>query len=380
MPGQGAKDRGASRHGRSAPRATRRMLVLAGRSRLLGADRSTMTSNLPLPTPGPRRTFPSISAVSWEHPADRAALQALRAIPGVDDVIRRILAFLGGERGVNLLFQGNAVRLGPSQLPKVWAIHQEVCATFDWHETPELFVTQTPVFNAGAYGIDRPFIVLHTPALEILDESEVRALLAHEMGHVVSGHVHYRTIAAILLKVSLSAFPFLTGMALLPIRLALLEWARKSELSCDRAGLLGCQDVLASHRLFLKLAGGGRGEAFDGELRVEPYLAQARGYAESHEGFDVVYKVLHTLALTHPLHTVRAAELQTWIASGDYEKILRGEYVRRGEEQPKRPLWNDVSEAGRHYADATRRTVSQVADAAREAADRLGEAFRRKPD
>ena len=53
-----------------------------------------------LPAQRPRQTFPQISAVSWEHPADRAALQALRAVPGVDEVIRKTLALLGGERGV----------------------------------------------------------------------------------------------------------------------------------------------------------------------------------------------------------------------------------------------------------------------------------------
>src|SRR3954452_21617106 len=68
-----------------------------------------------LPAPRPRQTFPQISAVSWEHPADRAALQTLRSIPGVDDVIRKTLSLLGGERGVRLLFQGNAIRIGPAQ-------------------------------------------------------------------------------------------------------------------------------------------------------------------------------------------------------------------------------------------------------------------------
>ena len=79
-----------------------------------------------LPAPRPRQTFPEISGVSWEHPADRAALQALRAIPGVDEVIRKTLALLGGERGVRLLFQGNAVRVGPAQFPKLWHLHTEV--------------------------------------------------------------------------------------------------------------------------------------------------------------------------------------------------------------------------------------------------------------
>ena len=50
--------------------------------------------------PRPRQRFPEIAAVSWEHPADRAALQTLRTVPGVDELIRKVLAMLGGERGI----------------------------------------------------------------------------------------------------------------------------------------------------------------------------------------------------------------------------------------------------------------------------------------
>src|SRR5512135_2418612 len=130
-----------------------------------------------VPAPRTRIAFPQIAAVSWEHPADRAALQSLRAVPGFDDVVRKIVSILGGERGIRLLFQGNSVRTAPNQFPK-------------------------------AYGVDDPFIVVHSAALELLDDDELRVLLAHEMGHVVSGHALYRTIAEILLNVSLGALPF----------------------------------------------------------------------------------------------------------------------------------------------------------------------------
>ena len=43
-------------------------------------------------------------------------------------------------------------------------------ATLDWAERPELFVTQTPVANAMAVGFDKPFIVVNTGALELLDD------------------------------------------------------------------------------------------------------------------------------------------------------------------------------------------------------------------
>ena len=333
-----------------------------------------MTSSIPAPRS--RRTLPDIAAVSWEHPADRAALQALRTVPGVDDVIRRVLAMLGGERGIRLLFLGNAVRVGPHQFPRLWHLHNEVCTTFDWAETPELYVTQTPVVNAGAYGIDHPFIVVHSAAIELLGDDELRVLLAHEMGHVISGHSLYRTIAAILTLVSLGALPALAGLALLPVRLAFLEWSRKAELSADRAGLLGSQDIVATQKLFMFFAGGGRGEHFGGQLNVDAFMTQANEYAVTSEGLDVVYKLLATLALTHPMHTIRAGEVQAWMSTGEYERILRGEYVRRGAEARERPLREDFAEAGRYYADEAKNMASQLGDVAKRAAASAKEAFR----
>ncbi|HEU4570293.1 MAG TPA: M48 family metallopeptidase [Gemmatimonadales bacterium] len=334
-----------------------------------------MTANVPAPRP--RRAFPGIAPVTWEHPADRAALQTLRAIPGVDEVIRKILGMLGGERGIRLLFQGGAVRVGPAQFPRLWQMHVEMCATFDQAHVPELYVTQTPVFNAGAYGIDDPFIVIHSAALELLDEDELRALLAHELGHVMSGHALYATIAAILALVSLGALPFLAGVAILPIKLAFLEWSRKSELTADRAGLLGVQDPIVVQRKFLKMAGGGRGEWFTAaELNTEAFMAQAHEYAGSNEGLDLVYKFINTVGLTHPLATVRAGEIQAWVGTGEYDRILRGEYIKRGTPEAERPLGEHAREARDYYADQAREAAQHVAAAAKEAARKVGEAFK----
>ena len=329
-----------------------------------------------LPAARPRVTLPEIAAVAWEHPADRAALQTLRAVPGVDEVIRKILGVLGGERGIRLLFQGNAVRVGPTQYPLLWGQHIENCATFGWERIPELYVTQTPVFNAGAYGIDDPFIVIHSSALELLDSDETRVLLAHELGHVMSGHSLYRTMAEIMLLVSFGALPLLASIVLLPVRIAFLEWYRKSELSADRAGLLGSQDLAATMRLFMKMAGGGNtANIRPGDLNLEPFLQQANEYASSNEGLDLVYKIVNTLALTHPMNVVRAAEVQRWVQAGDYDRILRGEYVRRGTEAGDRPLRDDMRDAGSYYKDEFREVADHLKSAAKRAAERAKEAF-----
>lgn len=331
-----------------------------------------------IPAPRPRHTLPEIAPVSWEHPADRAALQTLRALPGFEEVTKKILAFLGGERGIRLLFQANAVRVGPSQFPKLWTTHVEVCTTFDWPEIPELYVSQTPVFNAGAYGVDHPFIVLHSAALELLDDDEIRVLVGHELGHVMSGHAFYRTIAEIIVRLGSKLVPVLGSIVLLPVQMAFLEWSRKAELSSDRAGLLASQDPAVAQSLYMKMAGGVRplGDAM-GQLDLDSFIVQANEYANSNEGFDILYKIVSMLLLTHPMHTVRAAELQRWITGGDYDRILRGEYVRRNGEAAQRPLKDDLNAAGAYYSNEAKETFGQVVDAAKKAAGRVGEAFKK---
>src|SRR5213595_3205471 len=229
-----------------------------------------------LPAARPRKILTQIAPVSWEHPADRAALQTLRSVPGFDEVVKKIVGFFG-ERGIRLLFQANAVRVGPTQFPRLNQLYTDVLTTMDWPVRPELFVSQTPFVNAGAFGMDRPFIVINSGALKLLDDDEMRTLLGHELGHVMSWHSLYVTILILILNFSFSTLPFLAGIALLPIRIALLEWFRKSELSSDRAGLLAVQDPNAAMRMYLKMAGGGDMK----QMNLNEFLVQAKEYEET---------------------------------------------------------------------------------------------------
>ena len=326
-----------------------------------------------------------VSSTAWEHPADRAALNALRALPGFDAAVRRVAGFLG-ERGVRQLFLANAVRVGPTQYPALWAGYQEMLRALDWPgarpepgasgRVPELYVTQTPFVNAGAVGFRDPFIILNTASLELLDPAGQRFLLAHEVGHIASGHVTYNTIAIILLTLGLNSLPALAGLAILPFRLALLEWYRKAELSCDRAGVLGVQDPRAAYRAFLQLAGGVRGGGRDGTDApdLDAYLAQAAEYEAVDSTWDRVLQVLAAAQQDHPFHTVRVAELQRWVAGGDYARILAGDYPRRAD--ARRPLGDDVVDAAGYYGEQVRQATASVRDAVGRAAEAVAGAAR----
>ena len=314
--------------------------------------------------------LPQISSRAWEHAADRAALDTLRAIPGFDEVVRRVAGFIT-ERGVRQLFLANAVQVGPAQRPRLHALLADVCATLDWPERPELYVTQSSKVNAYAIGFERPFIVMTSGALELLDgDDERRFLLAHELGHIMSGHMLYRTVALVLL--SIGTLPLLPiGLALLPFQLALLEWHRKSELSTDRAGLLAVQDTVVAQRAFMKLAGG---PDYGDDASVEEFMRQASAYETGGDTWDRILKLVNTAFREHPFNTVRAGELERWRTSGTYEAILAGGYERRGEPGPT--LSDDYAEASSYYSARARSAFDNVSDAVRRAGDAFRDAFR----
>ena len=94
----------------------------------------------------PAIRYPEISPRSYEHPADRAATSALHAIPLLDRLIKRF-GRLGIETHFRQMMLGDAVRLGPDQVPAMWSSHVRAATRLDLDPTP-LFVTQAASLNA----------------------------------------------------------------------------------------------------------------------------------------------------------------------------------------------------------------------------------------
>ncbi|WP_419164765.1 M48 family metallopeptidase [Candidatus Palauibacter sp.] len=316
-----------------------------------------------------RRILTQIAPISWEHPADRAALNALRRIPGFDLVLRKIFA-LFGERALRLAFKANAVRTSEKQYAWIHARLARVCEVLDLENPPECYISQTPIVNAGAVGFGEPFIVLNSSMLEVLSEDEVEAVLGHEVGHILSGHVFYRTLLILIFKLVLVRYT-LAGLALGPILMALWEWYRKSELSSDRAGVLAVQNPRVTMSALMQLAGGTRGV----DLDLDEFIAQSDEYREGGDLLDAVYKILNVLGQTHPFAVMRVAELRDWIEGGEYERILSGEYQRRGEKDD-RPYREDLKEAMTGYQEGAREIFDEVDAAVDRLRDRISETFR----
>ncbi|CAM5653791.1 M48 family metallopeptidase OS=Streptomyces rimosus subsp. rimosus (strain ATCC / DSM 40260/ JCM 4667 / NRRL 2234) OX=1265868 GN=SRIM_013735 PE=3 SV=1 [Streptomyces rimosus subsp. rimosus] len=232
-----------------------------------------------------------------------------------------------------------------------------------------MYVNQDPSPNAMCIGLDEPIIVLTTGLVELLDEEEMRAVIGDEVGHALSGHAVYRTVLLFLTNLALKiAWIPLGNVAVMAIVTALREWFRKSELSADRAGLLVGQDLQASMRGLMKLAGGNRLH----EMNVDAFLQQAEEYEAGGDLRDSVLKVLNMLPRSHPFTTVRAAELKKWSASRDYQRIMDGHYPRK-EEDKDTSVSDSFRESAAHYAESVRTSKDPLMGLVRDIAGGAGD-------
>ncbi|MGV9919228.1 M48 family metallopeptidase [Streptomyces cellulosae] len=324
-----------------------------------------------------RRRFPGISSRAYEHPADRSALVALRKLSGFDTVFKALSGLLP-ERSLRLLFLSDSVRVSDRQFAHLNDMLRDACYILDLEKVPPMYVNQDPVPNAMCIGLDEPIIVVTTGLVELLDEEEMRAVVGHEVGHALSGHSVYRTVLLFLtsLAVRVAWIP-LGNVAIMAIVTALREWFRKSELSADRAGLLVGQDVRASMRGLMKIAGGNHLH----EMNVDAFLEQAEEYESGGDLRDSVLKILNVLPRSHPFTTVRAAELKKWAASRDFQRIMDGHYPRREDDKEAsvRDSWREsastYAEEVRTSKDPLMKLVSDIAGGAGDLGDRVRRGF-----
>ncbi|MFF7774688.1 M48 family metallopeptidase [Streptomyces tanashiensis] len=319
-----------------------------------------------------RKRFPGISSRAYEHPADRSALVALRKLSGFDTAFKALSALLP-ERSLRLLYLSDSVRVSDAQFSHLNDMLRDACYILDLDKVPPMYVTQDPKPNAMCIGLDEPIIVVTTGLVELLDEEEMRAVVGHEVGHALSGHAVYRTVLLFLTNLALKiAWIPLGTVAITAIVTALREWFRKSELSADRAGLLVGQDVRASMRGLMKIAGGNHLH----EMNVDAFLAQADEYEKAGDLRDSVLKILNVLPRSHPFTTVRAAELKKWSEHRDFQRIMDGHYPKRSEDKDT-SVTDSFRESAGHYAETVRTSkdplIKLVGDIAGGAGDLAGD-------
>jgi Zn-dependent protease with chaperone function len=260
---------------------------------------------------------------AYEHPSDRYALDALQNTSGLETVVRKCNEW-GFERLLRVQLTGSNLRVTADTFPALHGRFNHACRMLDLPVEPELYLSPGGEINAFTAGVERPIVVLNSGAIDNLTDDELLFVIAHEVGHIKSGHVLYYQIAEFLPVVGEiigSATLGLGGLFSTGLQIALLEWKRMSEFTADRAGLLATQDVNVSLGAMMKLAG--LPQKYFGKVNVEDFIAQARAFeAMDTDKLNVIAKWLSNVGQTHPWTVLRANQFLTWIDNGGYERTL----------------------------------------------------------
>lgn len=290
---------------------------------------STEVSDVALAAKPKRVPLKGLHASSFQHPLDQQAVAHLKVMKGFDWLAGKFVEY-GIERIEYVSHIGGGVRVGPRQMSKQYAMLRECCEILDVEE-PEFYVMQGGV-NAYTSGHNHPFIVVETGLLDLMDDEEEMAVIAHELGHIKCGHVLYKTMARGIKPLIQMVGAATLGIGTLVgsgIEAALVAWNRRSELSADRAALLTMQDTKPCVSMLMKLAGGTFRHAAD--LDAEQFLNQARAYREGMDTkmSDRFYRFLANMGATHPFAVERARALDDWVKTSEYTDIVCGKYIRR---------------------------------------------------
>jgi len=206
---------------------------------------------------------------------------------------------------------GTAVKVTGKQFPRIAKL-AERCADTLRIPVPTVYVSPNiGSLNAHTFGTaDDPYVVINAALIDHLTEPELMDVIGHECGHIQNNHVVYMTTLHFLRH---AANMFLRW-SVKPAVLALNSWARRAEITCDRAGVICTQSLDVSITCLVKLALGSR--KLYSDVNVDEYLAQLD---EVNRGVGR----LDELNRSHPYLPKRVAALRLF-AETTYFRSLTG--------------------------------------------------------
>ena len=252
------------------------------------------------------------------HENDRKALDALKRIPGIDQLIKGFMKIFD-ERSMKILNMSSKVRLSLEQCPRIYRLLLPICDKLGIG-VPDLYLELNREPNAYTFGDSYIFITVTTGLLELMSDDEIQTVLAHECGHIICRHVLYHTMGRAILSGAASTLG-VGGLMTTAFNTAFAYWSRCSEFSADRVAAVVCGGPERVVDVMLRLAGGSREVA--AEINADLFMRQAAEYAGyvDDSKWNKVLEFLILMDATHPLLAVRASSINEWCRQDTFKNI-----------------------------------------------------------
>jgi hypothetical protein len=95
------------------------------------------------------------------------------------------------------------------------------------------------------------------------------------------------------------------------------------------------------------------------QLDLDAFMSQAMEYENWEDSHDRIRRFFNEINATHSYAVRRVSEVMKWVQSGEYDRIVRGEYRRRGDDTNVR---EEASDAMEYYAERFRALFRELGD------------------
>ena len=264
----------------------------------------------------------NLKSKEYEDARDASYLNTFKLSKGFDKLIKLYFEY-GIERISTICYTGSNIRVTEENMPYVYECLVTVCETLDLKKIPALYIMQGDL-NAFTIGAQDPIIVLNDDCIRKLNHEELLFILGHEVGHIKSEHCLYHSLGANIPIIGgiVGSLTFGFGeLVMQGLMIAYYDWLRKSEFTADHAGLLACQDYKAAISVLAKLAG--LPKAYYDSFDIQSFLTQAQEFEDMDSSlYNKILKIISAKGTTHPWTVLRAKELENWVNSGEYNRII----------------------------------------------------------
>jgi Zn-dependent protease with chaperone function len=216
---------------------------------------------------------------------------------------------------------GTAVKVTDQQYPRVFEAAKAAGAALRVR-VPVVFAAPTSSIKVKVLGTeDAPHLIVNLDLAEKLDDTELVAAIAHELGHIQNGHILYATALHYLTN----SAAFFVRWIIQPAIMTLQAWSRRAEVTCDRAALLAVRDLDKTLAAMVRLELGlEKGSAFNAEEYLKAMPDVKKGLGRFAEMFR-----------SHPYVPKRVQALRLFAESALYAQIT-------GQDPTGKPNMNDV--------------------------------------
>jgi hypothetical protein len=296
-------------------------------------------------------------APAIQHPLDAIYLNLIQKIPLLPKIMGWVVDQQRAE--TETILSGDGCLVTEKSCPSSHSVFAAACSALDLDASRfRFFCVADPKLNAFTTGSEIPTICATSGLINTCSEEELAFVIGHELGHYICGHVRCHSLARYLSDALVFTPVWLAVPAIRPV---IMSWARYSELSADRAGLLACKDFDAASRVYLKLAGFPAQKADlanPQRILAEQSIQYAEQLGKRSLWARLSHQAKHGFSASHPRAVERFAALDEWRGLGCYDDLADATPAERirvaqsvGTDYLKNALDMAVVEAAADYAE-----------------------------